>query len=235
MEQSPYQLVVDATADDYRKHILCNPLLDKLQKGAVTVQHYASYLLETFHLVRHTSRALALAASRTEDSQRGLRAWLLEQANEEHGHELFCVKDLKHFGYSYDDIAGREPGLGAWSMVTQNYYLATHGNPVGILGVASATEQMGSELAGALSSVVASRLQVDSNALTFLRSHSSFDVKHLEEVKNAINEFATTDIVRRQVILARRYTLRHYGQLFLDVASQGGSNLRAEQPIAIAA
>ena len=235
MNQSPYQLVVDATADDYRKHILGNPLLDKLQKGAVTVQHYASYLLETFHLVRHTSRALALAASRTEDSQRGLRAWLLEQANEEHGHELFCVKDLRHFGYSYDDIATREPGLGAWSMVTQNYYLATHGHPAGILGVASATEQMGSELAGALSAVVASRLQVGPNALTFLRSHSSFDVKHLDEVKKAINEFAISDIVRRQVVLARRYTLRHYGQLFLDVADQDNSHMRVEQPIAIAA
>lgn len=226
MNTDTYSAIVDATRADYQKHILSNELLALLAKGGVTIEHYVAYLRETFHLVRHTSRALALAASRIEDEHRGLRSWLLSQANEEHGHELFCLKDLRALGQPTAEVIASDPGPGAWGIVTQNYYLATQGHCTAILGVASATEQMGAELAGALSGLVAQKLAVDTNALTFLRSHSSFDVKHLEEAKNAINEFAVGDIARQQIILARRHTFRNYGQLFSDVAGITTSSAR---------
>ncbi len=215
--KSPYEQLLDATRIDFETHILRNPLLQALGKGEVSLGHYLCYLQETFHLVRHTSRALALAASRTGDELRDLRAWLLEQANEEHGHELFCLKDLRHLGVGGNAVESREPGPGAWSMVAQNYFLATNGHPAGILGVASATEQMGSELAGTLSGAVASRLGIDSGGLTFLRSHASFDVKHLAEVRKAVDQFGSDETVLRRIVLARRYTIRHYGQMFRDV------------------
>lgn len=221
METQPYETLVSATLGDYQKHVLENDLLRLLKRGEVGVGHYVAYLRETYHLVRHTSRALALAASRIEDDQRGLRAWLLEQANEEHGHELFCLRDLRNLGLIAEEVVTADPGPGAWSLVTQNYFLATRGHPAAILGVASATEQMGAELAGALSVVVSQQLSIESSSLTFLRSHASFDVRHLEEARKAINEFATDDVALRQVILARRYTFRYYGQLFNDVAAIG--------------
>ncbi len=232
VNQSPFESIKAATVADYQTHILKSDLIALLTKGALTRDHYIAYLRETFHLVRHTSRALALAASRVDDEQRSLRAWLLEQAHEEHGHELFCIKDLRNLGVPTDELAASQPGPGAWSMVTQNYFLATHGHPAGILGVASATEQMGAELAGALSMVVNSRLDIDSNALTFLRSHSSFDVRHLQEVEKAIDEHGCDESVRQRIVLARRYTFRHYGQMFKDVAE---SSATAEIALALAA
>jgi pyrroloquinoline quinone (PQQ) biosynthesis protein C len=93
------------------------------------------------------------------------------------------------------------------------------GESVAILGVASATEQLGAELAGILSQQVGQSLGIPSNAMTFLRSHSGFDVRHLEEAKSAINQFAIDERVLRQVANARRNTFRYYGLLFSDVVS----------------
>jgi pyrroloquinoline quinone (PQQ) biosynthesis protein C len=213
-----YQKLVDATRVDYAEHILNNPLIQQLASGRVTRDHYAHYLAETFHLVRHTSRALALAAAHLGDERRGLRGWFLEQANEEHGHELFCLKDLRNLGLDPQQVIRHGPGPGAWSLFTQNYYMASHGNPAGMLGVASATEGMGAELAGGLAQVLMDQYGLPAEALTFLRSHAGFDQAHLDQARRAINE-QTGDEDYDDILRARRLTFRYYGQLFRDVAA----------------
>jgi pyrroloquinoline quinone (PQQ) biosynthesis protein C len=215
----PFDQLLALTKPDLQKYILDNRLFAMLSAGQLTVEHYVQYVVETFHLVRHTSRALALAASRIDDDQRDFRAWLLEQAHEEHGHEQFCLNDLRNLGVDPEVVLRQDPGAGAWGMVTQIYYLATRGNSVAILGMASATEQLGAELAGVLSRQVGAALSIPTNAMTFLRSHSGFDVRHLEEARKAINRFAVDETTLRQVANARRHTFRNYGQLFNDVAS----------------
>lgn len=213
-----YQQLVDATRIDYAEHILNNPLLQQLASGRVTRDHYARYLGETYHLVRHTSRTLALAAARLGDERRGLRNWFLTQAGEEHGHELFCLKDLRNLGLDPQQVIHHGPGPGAWGLVTQNYYMAGHGNPAGLLGVASATEGMGAELAGGLAQVLMEQYGLPAETLTFLRSHAGFDAAHLDEARRAIEDQAGEEDYE-DILHARRLTFRYYGQLFRDVAA----------------
>lgn len=209
--------LLKVTAADYEQHILANPLFRHIQRGLATREQYAVYLRETYHLVRHTSRALARGASRLDDCRRGLRAWLLEQANEEHGHELFCLKDLQNLGFSPEAVTATTPGIGAWGVVTQNYYFASEGDPVALLGVASATEGMGAELAGDLAGVLVERYGIPANATTFLRSHSGFDQRHFQQTRDAVNELAAPDDFP-WIVHGRRMTLLYYGHLFREVA-----------------
>lgn len=217
MSLDPFSQLLDATRADFEAQILGHPLLAALMAGQLRRDHYALFLRETFHLVRHTSRALATAAARLDDEHRGLRGWLLEQAHEEHGHELFCLKDLQRLGLDAERIVQRAPGPGVWGMVTQNYFLATHARPGAILGVAAATEGMGAELAGRMADAVSARLGIPDTATTFLRSHASFDRRHFEEARRAVNEYAAAPEVLDEVIRARRYTFRYYGALYDDV------------------
>lgn len=212
-----FDQVLEATAVDYRQHIVENPLFRRVAAGRATRDQYAVYLRETYHLVRHTSRALARGASRLDDRRRVLRAWLLEQANEEHGHELFCLKDLQSLGLAPEIVTASRPGAGAWGVVTQNYYFASEGNPVALLGVASATEGMGAELAGELVSVLTEHYGIPSAATTFLRSHAGFDQRHFALVQRAINAL-DSDEDRAWVIHGRRMTFVYYGHLFREVA-----------------
>ncbi|HVT36760.1 MAG TPA: iron-containing redox enzyme family protein [Nevskiaceae bacterium] len=209
--------LVEATRADHAQHILKNPLIRKLAAGEVTHDLYAVYLGQTYQLVRHTSRALALAAARLPDERRALRAWFLEQAQEEHGHELFCITDLKNLGLDPARVLECGPLPGAWGLYTQNYYMADHGNPAAILGVATATEGMGAELAGGMAQLLVERYGVPATAVTFLRSHAGFDQRHLEQARRAINELALeTDLPG--ILHARRMTFRYYGRLFEDVS-----------------
>lgn len=214
-----FDKLVESTRADYAENILNNPLVKKLANGEITHDLYAAYLGQTYHLVRHTSRTLALAAARLTDDRRELRRWFLEQAVEEHGHELFCVKDLKNLGLNPEVVTSEYPGHGAWGMFTQNYFMATYGNPAGMLGVATATEGMGAELAGGMAQLLVQRYGIPDNAVTFLRSHAGFDQNHLAEARRAINELVDEQNDFGDIVHARRMTYRYYGQLFKDVAS----------------
>ncbi|MGH8444648.1 MAG: TenA family transcriptional regulator [Solimonas sp.] len=217
MSPEPFERLLEATQPDFEAHVLRHPLLLALMKGELRRDHYAVFLRETFHLVRHTSRALATAAARLGDEHRGLRGWLLEQAHEEHGHELFCIKDLRNLGLDPDSVLSAPPGPGAWGMVTQNYFLAVHSRPGAILGVAAATEGMGVQLADSMADAVSAQLGIPDTATTFLRSHASFDARHFEEARRAVNSYAQAQDTLDEVIRARRYTFRYYGELYSDV------------------
>jgi hypothetical protein len=204
---SLFDEITKATEHDYRKFILENPLLRTIMHGIVTKAHYVAYLRETYHLVRHTSRALSLAGARLTDDKRDLRNWFFEQVQEENGHDLFCIKDLRNIGEDPTVVLDGVPMAGAWGLITQNYYMATYGNPIGILGVATATEGLGADFGTNFSQILTTKFNLPSNAVTFLKSHGGFDVQHLEDAR------------RRDVIHGRRMTFRFYGQLFLDVLS----------------
>jgi pyrroloquinoline quinone (PQQ) biosynthesis protein C len=214
-----FKQLVAATALDYESHILNNRLFRQLGAGQATRDQYVVYLRETYHLVRHTSRVLALAAAHVGDERRELRAWLIEQAKDEHGHELFCLKDLRHLGLAAERIVGDHPGPAAWGFFTQNYYLAAHGNPAALLGVASATEGMGAQLAGDLATTLSQRYGIPDSATTFLRSHAGFDKRHFEEATAAIDTLVVSPQEFADVAHARRMTFRYYGQLFSEVAN----------------
>ena len=91
-----FQRIVAATEQEHRSCIETNPLLQLVAAGQMSRQHYIAYLCETYHLVRHTSRMLALGGARLTDDKRGVRNWFFEQVMEENGHDLFCIKDLQH-------------------------------------------------------------------------------------------------------------------------------------------
>jgi pyrroloquinoline quinone (PQQ) biosynthesis protein C len=213
-----FDQVLAATAADQRRCVLDNPLFALVAAGRANRDQYAVYLRETYHLVRHTSRALARGASRLDDDRRALRAWLLEQASEEHGHELFCLKDLQNLGLDAAAITAGMPGPGAWGVVTQNYFFASEGHPEALLGVASATEGMGAELAGDLAAVLMSRYGVPERATTFLRSHAGFDQRHYQQVRAAINAMSDAQSLP-WIIHGRRMTFLHFGALLGEVAA----------------
>jgi pyrroloquinoline quinone (PQQ) biosynthesis protein C len=217
-----FDQIVEETKTEYKEFVETNPLLKLVASGGMTKPHYTAYLRETYHLVRHTSRMLALGGARIGDDRRELRNWFFEQVLEENGHDLFCIKDLKNTGFDLDILPTSMPSAGAWGLITQNYYMATYGNPVGILGVATATEGLGADFGTMFADVMISQYGIPSNAVTFLRSHGGFDAKHLQEAVEAI-EFIRNDEIE-YVVQARRMTFRLYGQLFLDVLNSEDTN-----------
>jgi pyrroloquinoline quinone (PQQ) biosynthesis protein C len=212
-----FQKAVEATAADRRMHIENNPAFKCLYGGEFTRWHYLAYLRETYHLIRHTPRYLALTAGRLEDGDRWLRDWLLHFADEEKGHDLLCLHDIRVQGENPDAVVAEPPLGGAWAMVAQNYYLASYGNPVAILGFAVATEGLGASTATRVADYLEAHYGIPHEATSFLRVHGEADVEHFEEAKVAVERYAANPAHFRDIVHVWRMTLRSYGQLFRDV------------------
>lgn len=224
-----YQKIIEATKQDYSEMIENNSLLTAVKAGKMSAAHYVAYLTETYHLVRHTPRMLSLGGARLSDDRRELRNWFFEQVDEENGHDLFCIKDLEHMGLNSQEILSGLPGKGAWGLITQNYFMATYGNPVGILGVATATEGLGSDFGTSFADLLTSHYGLKSNATTFLRSHGGFDARHLDDAVKALELIRDDEL--DYVIHARRMTFQFYGQMFLDVLTAGDQVASGRLPV----
>ncbi|MEV3993197.1 iron-containing redox enzyme family protein [Streptomyces sp. NPDC049837] len=214
---SNFEKLLAATEDEFTSEIERNPLIEVVAGGRMKREHYISYLRETYHMVRHTSRMLSLAGARLGDDYRGLRDWFFEQVQEENNHDLFCIKDLQNLGENAEEVLAVPPKPGSWGLVAQNYYMATYGSPLGILGVASLTEGLGADLGKSMADLLRSEYGLEKNQISFIKSHAGFDARHIEDVKRAVNELLVKDSDLDEVIQGRRMTIHYYGQMFRDV------------------
>lgn len=213
---SNYDKIISATSDLYDQYLGNHKMMAHVVNGELSRGEYAAYLRETYHMVRHTSRMLALAAAKCEDDRRDLRDWFITQTDEENNHDVFCIKDLQNMGFDPVLVLAGSPHHGSWTLVCQNYFMATYGNPTGILGVASITEGLGASIAGSMADLLVSSYGYDTKTVTFMRSHSGFDAKHLEECKDAINHLVKTDEDFEAVLQGRKMTIISYAQMFTD-------------------
>lgn len=214
--------VIEVTSEQYRREMGHHPAFAALKEGRLRRESYVAYLRETYHLVRHTTSVLARAASYLPDAQRALRGWFIEQAIDEHNHDLLCMKDLEALGEVPHEVLSRPPGLGAWSLISQRYHLA-QSDPVSLLGYMLTTEGIGATFAATAADVLTSGLYgYQSNQVTFLRAHGNFDIKHAEEVKKMMDELAEDARTRDAVLAVRRFSITYYARMLkdaLDVSS----------------
>lgn len=213
---SQFARVVEATQTDFQNLLLEHPLSAALRAGNVKLGHYFAYLRETYHLVRHTPGIFKIAAARLGDARPALRDWYLELAEEETGHDALCVKDLSRLGGKPEKVFAGRAGPGGWAVVTQDYYLASHGNPIGLLGTTSLSEQLGAEVAEPAVQALLAALKAPAAALGFIRSHGIFDAKHLADVERAIDTLAQPDEID-EIIHARRMAIRYCAQMLTDI------------------
>jgi pyrroloquinoline quinone (PQQ) biosynthesis protein C len=206
-----------------RSYIDCNPIFARLADGDLTRFHYLAYLRETYHLVKHTTKYLMIAANRVAENDKRLSAYFREFSVDENGHESLCIRDINALGENPDAILSGDPNPGAWGIVTQCYFWAAHGNPVALLGDAFATEELGVARGMEVARLLETNYSIPRQATNFLRLHGSEDEKHLEAAARAIERYAGDPDQYGDIIYATRMTYRYYGQLFTDVLEQGDS------------
>ena len=208
--------ILEASEHEYKQAFDAHPVFLALQKGTFGKQAYLAYLRETFHLIRHTTPMFARAVSYVPESQRSFRGWLLDQAVDEHNHDLLCITDIEALGEEPHKFLSAHPRRGAWGLITQTYYLAEH-NPAALLGYLLTTEGIGASYAAQYADLLTSPVYgYKSNQVTFLRAHGGFDIKHFDEVKKFLDDLDADDELRDAILAARRFTIMYYAQMLAD-------------------
>ncbi len=189
-------------------------LFNSAMKGKLTSELYKGFLQETYHYVKNTSRFYAAAASRLREEYEEVRKKLLQYAAEENGHEKYLLNDLKFLGVDPDTVIKSEPLVATEALNGFHYYLTTFGNPLGIWGNIYAIEGFSDDAAGVAAKSVMQSLGLGKNAVTFLTSHSAFDIKHFRNAKTVIEKFVNQTDDKRSVIFCARAALELYAYMY---------------------
>jgi hypothetical protein len=209
-----YAHIAAATAEDFRSCLLEHPLARALRRGELQLGHYRAYLRETYHLVRHTPPIYRLAAARS--AEPALRRWFLAQADDEEGHHLLCVKDLRRLGARAEQVLDGSAGAGVCSLLSLDYYFAACGDPRALLGSCSLSEELGATLAEPAMQALRAALRLPRAALSFIRAHGGQDRRHFEDAQQALQRWVDASGLDT-VIRARRMAIERCGRVLSDV------------------
>jgi len=139
---------------------------------------YANWLAQTAYYVRHSTKLLALAASRysVNDPAHHLRA--IEHMREEKSHDLLAVHDLMGVGYSFDHIA---EGFATRAMYTDIYYRILFESPFALYGYILALEGIAVRSADKIRTRIVKAHGKTNKVDRFLSLHGSEDPDHIDK------------------------------------------------------
>lgn len=145
---------------------------------------YGCWLAQTWYLVRHTPRYLALTAGKFGTDAEHAHQHALEHLREERDHDIFAKKDIEKLGFSADDF----PELPQTTAIYQGqyYWIEMHG-PTSHLGYALMLEGLAAHTGKWFHKVLLDNY--GRGACKFIAVHSVDDVGHFSEgIKYLLSE-----------------------------------------------
>ncbi len=161
-----------------RDRLLDTRTVRSVLDGTVSRTRYARYLMNVYQYARHSPVVIALAASRCMGSHPNLAKYLLVHAEEERGHDLWALADLRELGVEEHEARSRFPVPACSAKIAMMYYTAGYANPVGLFGWLYVLEAMGDDLGSTIARRLDEGLQLQGRALRFLAGHGVNDVEH---------------------------------------------------------
>ena len=166
--------------------------LKVIKPGYASKYLYAIYMIETYHYTFHNSRNQAAVATRNEDLNINYMKFCLHHAEEEAGHEMMALHDIKNLGFKVDKNNLPEPLNATKDLISYLYEVSNSGNPYARLGYSFWAERVYAYIKPLLT-LMSVGVGIKKNSMTFFNEHSDIDAKHAEEVDQAILRFAKTD------------------------------------------
>jgi pyrroloquinoline quinone (PQQ) biosynthesis protein C len=136
---------------------------------------------------------LMACGSRLPERLEWLREAVAEYIEEEVGHQEWILNDLEACGIDKEKIRNSEPNFETELMVSYAYDTAARKNPVGFFGMVNVLEGTSIILATNAASIIQEKLNLDDRAFSYLNSHGSLDIKHVEFYENLMNKLDDDD------------------------------------------
>lgn len=162
------------------------------------IKFYADYVAQTFYYVRHSTRLLALSASRLNyEQEQMIHLRFIKHLGEESNHEKLALNDLKHLGFSIDDF----PELNTTRVFYEpQYYKIEHERPLAIMGYILYLEALAQNVCIPLTKKI---IELHGNkTASFLHVHGEEDPEHVAQALNMIQSLdpANLAVIERNLI-----------------------------------
>ncbi|MBN0979250.1 MULTISPECIES: iron-containing redox enzyme family protein [Pseudomonas] len=202
----------DATQQE--RHELFNlPIIVSALRGDVSLESYRAFLVQAYYHVRHTVPLMMACGARLPARLEWLRKAVCEYIEEEYGHEQWVLDDIVACGGDRIAVRDGQPSLSIELMVSYLYDLIARGNPVGLFGMVNVLEGTSIALATHAAGSIRTRLGLPETAFSYLSSHGSLDIEHMQTYRRLMNQLEDRDD-QEAVIHASKVVYRLYTDMF---------------------
>lgn len=202
-----------AETEDERQGLLSIPFIQHGWRGELSLESYLAFLGQAYHHVKHTTPLLMACGSRVPHAKEWLRDAMAGYVEEELGHQEWILNDIRACGGDAQRVRDERPGFAAELMVAYAYHTIDRGNPVGFLGMVLVLEGTSVRVASEAAGRLQRNLGLPPQAFSYLSSHGSLDVSHMDIYKGLVNRLEDA-ADRAAVVHCARGFYRLYGDVF---------------------
>lgn len=202
-----------------RAYLLGAPIIRSALDGTASLDSYIAFLSEAYHHVKHTVPLLMACGARLPERLEWLRVAVAEYIEEEIGHQEWILNDIRACGGDAEAVRNGQPSLPTELMVAYVYDRIARHNPVSFFGMVNVLEGTSIALATQAAEVLRTSLQLPPQAFSYLTSHGSLDISHVEFFRKLMNRLDDADD-RAAVVHTARVVYRLYGDLFHSLTAE---------------
>lgn len=202
-----------AQTEPQRSEFLAIPFLQDGAAGRLSLDSYIAFLSQAYHHVKHTVPLLMACGGRLPERLEWLRTAVAEYIEEETGHQEWILNDIAACGGDAERVRHGQPAVATELMVAYAYDTVARRNPVGFFGMVLVLEGTSVNLATRAAEALQASLGLPNKAFSYLLSHGSLDIGHVDFYKNLMNRLEDADD-QASVVHAARIFYRLYGDIF---------------------
>jgi pyrroloquinoline quinone (PQQ) biosynthesis protein C len=172
-----------------------------------------AFLKEAYHHVKYTVSLLTACKNEISCDYPWLKEAMSHYIEDEMGHEEWILNDIKAAGGKHEEIRHSEPSIFTELMVADAYYQIYQRNPIGFLGMVFVLEGTSIAIATNAATAMQKSLQLPNEAFTYMTSHGSLDLTHVEFFKSLVNQFTKEEDQKIVIDCAKKFYFL-YGNIF---------------------
>ena len=212
-----YERLVANTATA-QKRFMATPILQQALCGEVSRADYLAFLGQAYQHVKHTVPLLMGCGYRLPERLNWLREAMGEYIDEEMGHELWILDDIRAAGGDAEAVRDAKPLPATELMVSYAYDMVNRRNPVGFLGMVYVLESTSAQLASKAADVIRGALNLPANAFRYLTSHGTLDQDHIAFYQKLVDRLELPD--DQDIVVHSANMFYHlYGGVFNSISS----------------
>jgi pyrroloquinoline quinone (PQQ) biosynthesis protein C len=205
-----------------RARLIAAPIIIEAFSGRVSRAQYLAFLTQAYHHVRHTVPLLMSCGGRLPAHLEWLRDAVAHYITEELGHQEWILNDIDAAGGDAEAVRHGQPAFETELMVSYAYDTIQRRNPVGFFGMVYVLESTSVALASQVASVLSPSLDLPKKAFTYLTSHGSLDISHMDDFRALVNRL-DDPADRAAVIDSAQRFLRLYGDVIRALPTGGAA------------
>lgn len=196
-----------------RAYLLSTPIFQDALAGEVDEKTYIAFLTQAYHHVKHTVPLLMACGGQLDQKHEWLRKSVAEYIDEELGHEEWILGDIDEAGGNAEEVRGSTPHISTAAMVSYAYDQIHRKNPVGFFGMVFVLEGTSVDIAPKVAERLKEVLSIPNKAYTYLDTHGSLDIKHMEFFREQMNQLTDPED-QEAVIVTAKAMFQLYANIF---------------------